>query len=120
MNPRPRRRTPIIFNETRGNADEIRARTSRAASSLHPRTTNASSERNMGEEGKKDGSVAEAFEEKMEEVVTDAKKETGGSSAGVLDPLWNGLETVKGAFSTVTDGVGKAWSTLGEWKDDGA
>lgn len=74
----------------------------------------------MSEEGNKDGPIAESLEQNIEEVVPDDKKETGGSSAGVMDALRDGLQTVKGAFSTVTGGVGKAWSTLGEWKDGGA
>ncbi|CBJ48990.1 expressed unknown protein [Ectocarpus siliculosus] len=68
----------------------------------------------MTEKGKEDGSVAETLEEKVQELVTDAKEETGGSTsaAGVLD-------TLKGGFQTVTGGVGMVWQTLGEWKDQG-
>ncbi|CAM9821745.1 unnamed protein product, partial [Ectocarpus fasciculatus] len=74
----------------------------------------------MTEKGKEDGSVTETLEEKVQEMVTDAREETGGSSAdGVIDTLKGGLQTVKGAYSTVTGGVAKAWQTLGEWKDQG-
>ncbi|CAM9431911.1 unnamed protein product [Ectocarpus sp. 13 AM-2016] len=68
----------------------------------------------MTEKGKEDGSVAKTVEEKVQELVTDAKEEAGGSTsaAGVLD-------TLKGGFQTVTGGVGTVWQTLGEWKDQG-
>lgn len=68
----------------------------------------------MAKEGKPDDSLTETLEEKMHDVKADAKKE-----AGVLDSFKSGVESVKGAFSAVTGGVGKAWSTLGEWKEEG-
>ncbi|CAM9874441.1 unnamed protein product [Ectocarpus sp. 4 AP-2014] len=68
----------------------------------------------MDEKGKEHGSVAEALEEKVQELATDAKEETSGSTsaAGVLD-------TLKGGFQTVTGAMGMAWQTLGEWKTQG-
>lgn len=70
----------------------------------------------MDKEPKQDGSLTDDLEGKAQdrEVGTAA-----GGSAGVLDTVKGGVETVKGAFSAVTGGVGKAWSTLGEWKDEG-
>ncbi|CAB1101306.1 unnamed protein product [Ectocarpus sp. CCAP 1310/34] len=68
----------------------------------------------MAKKGKEDGSVAETLEEKVQELATDAKEETSGStsSPGVLD-------TLKGGFQTITGGMGMAGQTLGEWKDQG-
>ncbi|CAN0279832.1 unnamed protein product [Pylaiella littoralis] len=62
----------------------------------------------MHEEGRNDDFVTtDTLEEKVHELgVADAKEE----EAGVL-------EKVKAAFRTVTGGVGRAWSTLGEWRD---
>lgn len=73
----------------------------------------------MIEKEKEDESLTETLEEKVQELVTDAKEETDGSSGGVMDTLKGGIQTVKEAYSTVTGGVGKAWQTLGEWKDQG-
>lgn len=69
----------------------------------------------MAKEPKQDGSLTDTLEEKVQ----DRAVNTAGDSASVMGTLKGGVETVKGAFSTVTGGVGKAWSTLVEWKDEG-
>lgn len=70
----------------------------------------------MAKEPQQDGSVTDTLEEKAQDRAVGA---AAGDSASVMDTLKGGVETVKGAFSTVTGGMGKAWSTLGEWKDEG-
>eukprot|EP00903_Cladosiphon_okamuranus_P020160 g18509.t1 len=69
----------------------------------------------MDKDSTQDGSLTDTLEEKAQ----DRAVKTAGDSASVMDTLKGGVETVRGAFSTVTGGVGKAWSTLGEWKDEG-
>lgn len=71
----------------------------------------------MAKESKQDGFRGGTLEEKVQdrEVGTAASDD----SASVMDTLKGGVEAVKGAFSAVTGGVGKAWSTVGEWKDKG-
>lgn len=70
----------------------------------------------MPGEGKNDGSgTTDELEGKLGQLVPDAK-----NRAKEEEKEAGAWETVRGAFSTVTAGVGKAWSTLGEWRDTGA
>lgn len=70
----------------------------------------------MAKEPKQDGSLTNTLEEKVQDRAVGT---SAGDSASVMDTLRGGVETVKGAFGTVTGGVGKTWSTLVEWKDEG-
>lgn len=71
----------------------------------------------MAKEPEQGGSLGEVLEEKAQNRAVGTAAASGSASA--MDTLKGGVETVKGAFGAVTGGVGKAWSTLGEWKDEG-
>lgn len=75
-------------------------------------TTLRTSHRKMAKDPKRDGALTDTLDEKVHD-------RAAGDSSSVMDTLKGGVETVRGAFSAVTGGVGKAWFTVGEWKNGG-